>query len=82
MVQPHHTFSCFRPHAYASTLYLANGPCLLADLVHEPTGNHLRGEPNRQPTEGSWPDGFCAGRQLATLTASLLAACPEFVKPR
>jgi hypothetical protein len=45
------------------------------DLVHELTGSHLQGEPNCQPTEGSQPDGFCAGRQLATLTASLLAAC-------
>ena len=63
--------SCFRPRAYASTLYLANGPCPLATWLHEPTGNHLQGEPNCQPTEGSQPDGFCAGRQLA----SLLAAC-------
>src|SRR5436305_7268650 len=34
--------SCFRPRAYASTLYPANGPCPLAILVREPTGNHLQ----------------------------------------
>ena len=45
------------------------------DLVHEPTGDHLQSEPNCQPTEGSQPDNFCAGKQLASLTASVLAAC-------
>ena len=74
--------SCFRPRAYASTLYLANGPCPLATWLHEPTGNHLQGEPNCQPTEGSQPDGFCAGRQLATVTALSLGCLPGFVKPR
>jgi len=52
------------------------------DLMHEPTGNHLQGEPNCQPTEGSQPDGFCAGRQLATVTALSLGCLPGFVKPR
>lgn len=66
--------SCFRPRAYASTLYLANGAVPTGNLVHELTGSHLQGEPIYQPTEGSQPDGFCAGRQLATLATSLLAA--------
>jgi len=64
---PH--ISCFRPRAYASTLYLTNGPCPTGDTVHEPAGNHLQSEDNCQPTEASQPDSFCVGRHLAALTA-------------